>query len=96
MSNPHSAFPALPPPDLPSSSIPNNPTDLFSFITTPAPASYHVKVLLEIARGTNQPGTKSSVQMKRGEELLSLPEWDLKDVDDESLQKNTAVLIFVV
>ena len=96
MGDPHRAFPALTPPSLSASSIPNDDAALFSFISTPAPASYHVGVLAEIAQGTNQPGTKKTVQIKRGEELLCLPDWDLRNVDDEQIKKNTAVLIFVV
>jgi hypothetical protein len=96
MSNPHPGFPALPLPDLPASSLPTNHSELLSFITSPAPPDYHVRVLTRIARGVNQPGTKTSVQMKRGEEVLCLPDWDLRNVADDTLRSNTAVLIFVV
>ena len=96
MSNPHPAFPAAPLPDLPASAIPTNHSELLSFITSPAPPDYNVRVLAQIALGVNQLGTKASVQAKRGEEILSLPDWDLRNVSDDIVQRNTAVLIFVV
>lgn len=92
---PHPAFPAAAPSE-PLPIVPKSSEGLWLAITSIADPNDIVTILSQIAAGVNQTGQNENAKLRRGEDVLSMPEWNLEDLGDENLHNMTAVLVFVL